>query len=159
MPTRLARLTPATIMKNTSKETSFRQAGGVILALALTLLTSFLIGVFAYTDPVYAGGMAKFAVLLGTLAFAVGTGVVISTAIINGIEVVRGISALKVEQRAAEQRLRLSEQARNLGLDAVQRELRPVSLPKRRLYSEAEAEAWSELAAGFQEEHKQQGWR
>ena len=44
---------------------------------------------------------------------------------------------------------RSAEQARYMGLDAVQRALRPISAPKRRVYSEAEAEAWSELASGF----------
>jgi hypothetical protein len=53
---------------------------------------------------------------------------------------------------------RSAEQARNLGLDAVQRELRPISVPKRRVYSEAEAEAWSELVSGFDADYKNRPW-
>jgi hypothetical protein len=165
MSTRLARLTPATIAKTVSKETSFRQAGGALLALALLLLPFFMIGVFAYTDPVYADGLVKFGLISCVFAFSCAVGVSIWTVILKGVDVVRGrprplrASPMTAEQHAAEQRLRVAEQARNLGLDAVQKELRAISLPRRRVYSEAEAEAWSELAAAFDDEYKQQGWR
>ena len=46
----------------------------------------------------------------------------------------------------------------HFGLEAVTKALRPISVPERRVYSEAEATAWSELAAAFDNEHKQQGW-
>jgi hypothetical protein len=132
---------------------------GLILAFPF-----LLIGMLAYTGHAVDDGLARFAfayAFVSLFAIACVVGAAIAAVIVKCINAVRNFrhrpalpAPVAAEQPLADWR------AETFGEHAVRSALRPIWLAKRpTAFNEAELAAWSECAAAFDDEHRQQGWR